>query len=179
MDNPSPLVQISHVKQRYGSGDRRFTAVEDVNLSLYEGEFVALLGPSGCGKTTLLNVVAGFLQPTSGRVLLDGREITELPPHHRQVNTIFQSYALFPHMTVRDNIGFGLAMAKRPKAEIRAEVDRMLELIRMGDQAGQKPGLKSTQEFQHLAAICVPERRYRREGRRDQGTAGAGSERLG
>jgi spermidine/putrescine transport system ATP-binding protein len=126
-------------------------AVAGVSLGIRKGEFFSLLGPSGCGKTTMLRLAAGFEDPDAGRVFLAGRDITDLPPDKRKVNTIFQSYALFPHMTVRDNIGFGLAIAKRPRAEIRAEVDRMLELIRMGDQAGKKPDQLSGGQKQRVA----------------------------
>jgi spermidine/putrescine transport system ATP-binding protein len=126
-------------------------AVDGVSLSLRKGEFFSLLGPSGCGKTTMLRLAAGFEEPDAGRVFLDGHDITGLPPNKRKVNTIFQNYALFPHLTVRDNIAFGLAIARRPKAEIRSEVDRMLELIRMGDQAGKKPDQLSGGQKQRVA----------------------------
>jgi len=126
-------------------------AVAGVDLGIKKGEFFSLLGPSGCGKTTMLRLAAGFEEPDAGRVLLAGRDITDLPPNKRRVNTIFQSYALFPHLTVRDNIGFGLAIAKRPKAEIRSEVDRMLELIGMAGEAGQKPDLLSGGQKQRVA----------------------------
>ena len=126
-------------------------AVDGVSLGIGKGEFFSLLGPSGCGKTTMLRVAAGFEEPEAGRVFLGGHDITGLPPNKRKVNTIFQSYALFPHLSVRDNIGFGLATAKRPKAEIRAEVDRMLDLIRMGDQADKKPDQLSGGQKQRVA----------------------------
>jgi spermidine/putrescine transport system ATP-binding protein len=126
-------------------------AVDGVSLGLKKGEFFSLLGPSGCGKTTMLRLAAGFEEPDAGRVFLDGRDITDLPPDKRKVNTIFQSYALFPHLTVRDNIAFGLTIAKRPKAEVRAEVDRMLELIRMTDQAAKKPDQLSGGQKQRVA----------------------------
>jgi spermidine/putrescine transport system ATP-binding protein len=126
-------------------------AVDGVSLGIGKGEFFSLLGPSGCGKTTMLRLAAGFEEPDEGRVFLDGRDITDLPPDKRRVNTIFQSYALFPHMSVRDNIGFGLAIAKRPRAEIRSEVDRMLGLIRMADQAAKKPDQLSGGQKQRVA----------------------------
>ena len=141
------FLEFRGVSKRYGE----VRAVDDVSLGLRKGEFFSLLGPSGCGKTTMLRLAAGFEEPDAGRVFLDGRDITDLPPDKRKVNTIFQSYALFPHMTVRDNIAFGLAIAKRPKAEIRAEVDRMLELIRMTDQAAKKPGQLSGGQKQRVA----------------------------
>ena len=91
-------------------------AVSGLDLDVYEGEFITLLGPSGCGKTTTLRIIAGLEMPTAGRVFLDGEDITRLAPEKREVNTVFQNYALFPHMTVRENIAFGLKVAKRPKA---------------------------------------------------------------
>jgi spermidine/putrescine transport system ATP-binding protein len=141
------FLEFRGVSKRFGT----IQAVDGVSLEIRKGEFFSLLGPSGCGKTTMLRLAAGFEEPDAGRVFLDGRDITDLPPDRRKVNTIFQSYALFPHMTVRDNIGFGLAIAKRPKAEIRAEVDRMLELIRMTDQAAKKPDQLSGGQKQRVA----------------------------
>jgi len=126
-------------------------AVDGVTLSVEKGEFFSLLGPSGCGKTTLLRMVAGFERPDRGRVLLDGIDITALPPDRRKVNTVFQSYALFPHMTVRDNIAFGLRMARRPRAEIAREVDRMLALVQMEDQADKRPEHLSGGQKQRVA----------------------------
>ena len=126
-------------------------AADQISLSIKKGEFFSLLGPSGCGKTTLLRILAGFENPDTGRVLLDGQDITSLPPHRRQVNTIFQNYALFPHLTVRENIAFGLRIAKRPKAEIENEVDRMLSLIQMEDQAHKRPDQISGGQKQRAA----------------------------
>ncbi len=100
-----------------------------------------MLGPSGCGKTTMLRLAAGFENPDRGRIFLDGEDITDLPPNKRKVNTIFQSYALFPHLSVWDNIAFGLVIAKRPKAEISSAVEEMLHLIRMTGEADKKPDL--------------------------------------
>ncbi len=105
------FLEFRGVSKRFGT----IQAVADVSLEIRKGEFFSLLGPSGCGKTTMLRLAAGFEEPDAGRVFLDGRDITDLPPEKRKVNTIFQSYALFPHMTVRDNIGFGLAIARRSK----------------------------------------------------------------
>jgi spermidine/putrescine transport system ATP-binding protein len=143
----SEFLEYRGVCKRFGA----IQAVDQVSLEIKKGEFFSLLGPSGCGKTTMLRLAAGFETPDAGRVFLDGRDITGLPPDRRKVNTIFQSYALFPHMTVRDNIAFGLSIAKRPKAEIRAEVDRMLELIRMTGEAGKKPGQLSGGQKQRVA----------------------------
>ena len=141
------FLEFRGVSKRFGT----IQAVADVSLEIKKGEFFSLLGPSGCGKTTMLRVAAGFEEPDAGRVFLDGRDITDLPPNERKVNTIFQSYALFPHMTVRDNIAFGLAIAKRPRREIDAEVDKMLRLIQMTDQAGKKPDLLSGGQKQRVA----------------------------
>ena len=141
------FLEFRGVSKRFGT----VQAVDNVSLDIKKGEFFSLLGPSGCGKTTMLRLAAGFEDPDAGRVFLDGRDITGLPPNKRKVNTIFQSYALFPHLTVRDNIAFGLAIAKRPKAEIRDEVDRMLELIRMADQAAKKPDQLSGGQKQRVA----------------------------
>ncbi len=126
-------------------------AVDEVSLAVGRGEFFSLLGPSGCGKTTLLRILAGFERPDAGRVLLDGVDITALPPNKRRVNTIFQNYALFPHLSVRENIAFGLRIAKRPKKEIATEVDRMLALIQLEDQAHKRPEQISGGQKQRVA----------------------------
>jgi spermidine/putrescine transport system ATP-binding protein len=141
------FLEFRGVSKRFGT----IQAVADVSLEIKKGEFFSLLGPSGCGKTTMLRLAAGFEEPDSGRVFLDGRDITGGRPNERKVNTIFQSYALFPHMTVRDNIAFGLAIAKRPKKEIAAEVEKMLHLIQMTDQADKKPDLLSGGQKQRVA----------------------------
>jgi len=140
-------VEIQSVTKRFGS----FTAVNDVSLSIRRGEFFSLLGPSGCGKTTLLRMIAGFEQPEEGRLILDGVDITRLPPNERKVNTIFQSYALFPHMTLWDNIAYGLKIARRSRADIKAEVEKMLALIQMEDQAYKKPDQISGGQKQRVA----------------------------
>lgn len=126
-------------------------AVNNVSLQIKKGEFFSLLGPSGCGKTTLLRIVAGFETPDTGKVYLNGQDITELPPNKRKVNTIFQNYALFPHLTVWDNIAFGLRVAKRPSVEIKQEVERMLDLIKMKDHAHKMPHQISGGQKQRVA----------------------------
>lgn len=126
-------------------------AVDHVSLTVKRGEFFSLLGPSGCGKTTLLRILAGFEYPDTGRVLLGGKNITDLPPNQRKVNTIFQSYALFPHLTVWENIAFGLRIQKRRSEEIREEVERMLHLVQLTDQAHKKPDLLSGGQKQRVA----------------------------
>jgi spermidine/putrescine transport system ATP-binding protein len=141
------FLEFQGVAKRFGP----IQAVDDVSLEIKRGEFFSLLGPSGCGKTTMLRIAAGFETPDRGRVFLDGRDITGLPPNKRRVNTIFQSYALFPHLTVRDNIAFGLEVAKCPRAEVRREVAAMLRLIQMEDQAGKKPAQLSGGQKQRVA----------------------------
>ena len=122
-----------------GSGQDTVKALDNVSVSIRENEFFTLLGPSGCGKTTLLRLIAGFDFPTEGEILLHGENIAPLPPYKRPVNTVFQNYALFPHMTVGQNIGFGLEMLGRPKAEIEARVSEMLKLVRMQELATAGP----------------------------------------
>ncbi|KQT64491.1 spermidine/putrescine ABC transporter ATP-binding protein [Aureimonas sp. Leaf460] len=124
-------MEIRRISKTFGFGATVFTALDDVSLAIRRNEFFTLLGPSGCGKTTLLRLIAGFEFPTTGEIRLEGADIAALPPFKRPVNTVFQNYALFPHMTVAENIGFGLKMLDRPKAEIAATVDQMLRLVRM------------------------------------------------
>ncbi len=112
-------------------GEDRVVALDNVSVSIRQNEFFTLLGPSGCGKTTLLRLIAGFDHPTSGNIMLEGKDISALPPYKRPVNTVFQNYALFPHMTVAGNIGFGLEMLGKQKSEIDGTVDEMLRLVRM------------------------------------------------
>lgn len=141
------FLRFENVTRRFGS----FTAVNDVTLDISQGETFSLLGPSGCGKTTLLRMAAGFDRPDHGRILLDGRDITALPPEQRPVNTVFQSYALFPHLTVRDNIAFGPKIAKKDAATIRRDVDEMLELVDLKAHADKKPAQLSGGMKQRVA----------------------------
>ncbi|MEE4238371.1 MAG: ABC transporter ATP-binding protein [Anderseniella sp.] len=127
----APAVTAHQVTKIFGGGSDRVVALDDVSVEIRQNEFFTLLGPSGCGKTTLLRLVAGFDHPTRGRIDLDGEDISYLPPYKRPVNTVFQSYALFPHMTVAENIGFGLKMLGKPAAEIETEVSKMLKLVKM------------------------------------------------
>ncbi len=142
-----PYVEIDRVTKTFGD----FTAVDDVSLSIFQGEFFALLGGSGCGKTTLLRMLAGFEQPTAGRLLIDGVDVTEMPPYERPVNMMFQSYALFPHMSVEHNVGFGLRQDGVPKAEIADRVRETLELVQLGQFARRKPHQLSGGQRQRVA----------------------------
>jgi spermidine/putrescine transport system ATP-binding protein len=127
------------------------TAVDGIDLHVPAGEFFSLLGPSGCGKTTTLRMIAGFEQPTSGEILLDGTDVAYTPPHQRNVNTVFQNYALFPHLNVYDNIAFGLKRAKRPKSEIRERVGKALELVQLSGYEKRKSSQLSGGQQQRVA----------------------------
>lgn len=142
-----PHVRIVNVTKRFGD----FTAVNNLSLNIYKGEFFSLLGPSGCGKTTLLRMLAGFEQPTTGQILLEGVDVSTVPPYERPVNMMFQSYALFPHMSVEDNVAFGLKQEKVAKAEIQKRVADMLELVQMGRFAKRKPHQLSGGQRQRVA----------------------------
>lgn len=126
-------------------------ALNDVTFSVKKGEFFSLLGPSGCGKTSLLRIVAGFERPSKGKILLDGQDITNIPPNKRPVNTVFQNYALFPHLSIWENIAFGLRVANRPQKEINFEVDRMLQLIQLTELAYKMPDQISGGQKQRVA----------------------------
>ncbi len=126
-------------------------AVDNIDLSVASGEFFSLLGPSGCGKTTTLRLIAGFEQPTSGRILLDGVDVSDVPPHRRNVNTVFQSYALFPFLTARDNVAFGLRHRRLTKAELKRRVDEALDLVKMTSYARRRPGQLSGGQQQRVA----------------------------
>ena len=126
-------------------------AVDNIDLTVASGEFFSLLGPSGCGKTTTLRLIAGFEQPTSGRILLDGVDVSDVPPHRRKVNTVFQSYALFPFLSVFDNVAFGLRHAGVGKADLRRRVDEALDLVQMTSFAKRRPGQLSGGQQQRVA----------------------------
>ncbi|WP_457939456.1 ABC transporter ATP-binding protein [Mesorhizobium sp. 10J20-29] len=147
MSDPKTLLSIDSVSKNFGS----VVAVDGVSLDIRENEFFALLGPSGCGKTTLLRVLAGFEAPSGGRLLLDGKDIAKIPPNRRPVNLMFQSYALFPHMTVRANISYGLEMEKLPAAEICGRVDEMLATTQLSELADRKPEQLSGGQKQRVA----------------------------
>ncbi len=142
-----PYVEIERVTKTFGD----FKAVDDVSLKIYKGEIFCLLGASGCGKTTLLRMLGGFETPTSGRIVIDGEDMTGVPPYERPVNMMFQSYALFPHMNVEQNVAFGLKQDRVPKAEIVDRVATMLELVKMGTFAKRKPHQLSGGQRQRVA----------------------------
>ena len=144
-------VEARQIAKFFGQGEATVKALDNVSVEIGQGEFFTLLGPSGCGKTTLLRMIAGFESPTSGQILLDGTDITPLPPNRRPVNTVFQSYALFPHLTVAQNIGFGLEMQGRPAAEVKDTVARMLALVKLEPMAGRKTSQLSGGQQQRVA----------------------------
>jgi putrescine transport system ATP-binding protein len=142
-----PLVQFEAVTKRFAG----VSAVDNLSLDIYQGEFFALLGPSGCGKTTLLRMLAGFETPDEGRILLDGEDVSAVPPHRRPVNMMFQSYALFPHLTVEGNVAFGLKQDGLPKDAIAARVKDMLRLVRLEGFEARKPHQLSGGQRQRVA----------------------------
>ena len=142
-----PLVRFEGVTKRFGD----VTAVDALSLDIAEGEFFALLGPSGCGKTTLMRLLAGFETPEAGRILLGGEDIAALPPHRRPVHMMFQSYALFPHLSVARNIAFGLRQQRMPKREVAGRVEEMLTLVRMEGLGGRRPDQLSGGQRQRVA----------------------------
>ena len=144
-------IEARNVVKAFGQGDTAVRALDDVSVEIRQGEFFTLLGPSGCGKTTLLRLIAGFEMPTDGLILLDGQDITYLPPNKRPVNTVFQSYALFPHLTVAQNISFGLEMMGKPRAEIAARTEKMLALVKLEAMAGRKTSQLSGGQQQRVA----------------------------
>ena len=144
---PMAFLVIDGVSKSYGE----VHALVDLHLRVEKGEFIGLLGPSGCGKTTTLQALAGFVQPTRGRIVLDGRDITDLPPNRRGLGIVFQSYALFPHMTVAQNVAFGLEMRGLPRADCAGRVGRMLELVHLQDLAQRYPRELSGGQRQRVA----------------------------
>ena len=143
----APAVRLEGVRRTYGE----VVAIASLDLEIADGEFFTLLGPSGSGKTTTLRVIAGFERPDAGRVELAGVDVTGTPPSERDVNTVFQSYALFPHMTVRDNVAFGLKMARVPKSEAGARVEEALHLVGLDEQGERLPGQLSGGQQQRVA----------------------------
>ena len=149
-DPPSerPIVEIRGVTKRFGAGE---PAVDSVDLEIPEGELFALLGPSGCGKTTLLRMLAGFETPTSGEIRIDGADVAGVPPNRRPVNMVFQSYAVFPHMSVFDNVAYGLKVTGVPAAERRERVQESLGLVRLDGLETRKPDQLSGGQRQRVA----------------------------
>jgi spermidine/putrescine transport system ATP-binding protein len=152
----APDVRLADVVKEFAD----VRAVDRVSLEIPRGSFFALLGPSGCGKTTTLRMIGGFEEPTSGRIFLGDRDVVGLPPYKRDVNTVFQSYALFPHMTVADNVAFGLQRKRIAKAEVRTRVAEILELVDLGGREGRKPRQLSGGQQQRVALaraiVCNP-----------------------
>ncbi len=144
---PRPLIEIRGLSKKFGG----VTAVETLDLDIHDQEFLALLGPSGCGKTTLLRMIGGFEQPTTGTISLEGKDMTGIAPNHRPVNMVFQSYAIFPHMTVAQNVGYGLKVTGVPKAETAERVREMLDLVQLGEMAGRLPDQLSGGQRQRVA----------------------------
>jgi spermidine/putrescine transport system ATP-binding protein len=147
MPRGTPLLEILHVTRRFGA----LTAVDGVSLSVRAGEFFTLLGPSGCGKTTLLRLIAGFERPDSGQLLLEGRDLTRMPPERRPVHTVFQNYALFPHLTAAQNVAFPLQMIRCRKEEIRSRVAEALRMVHLDDFADTYPASLSGGQRQRVA----------------------------
>lgn len=145
--NAKPLIRIESLSKKFGD----FTAVDNISLDVYQGELFAILGGSGCGKSTLLRMLAGFEAPSAGRIVIDGIDMTELPPYERPVNMMFQSYAVFPHMTVQENVAYGLKKNKVAKAEIKTRVAEILELVQMAELARRKPQQLSGGQRQRVA----------------------------
>ena len=140
-------MRLSGITKRFGD----FVAVDDLNLDIYEGEFFSLLGPSGCGKTTTLRMIAGFEEPTQGEISVAGEQVQGVPPYRRPVNTVFQSYAIFPHLNVFDNVAFGLRRAKVPKDEVASRVADACEMVQLAGFEKRKPGMLSGGQQQRVA----------------------------
>ena len=147
MSNGKVIAQLENITKDFDG----VQILKPTNLSIYEGEFLTFLGPSGCGKTTTLRIIAGLENPTEGTVKLEGRDVTNLPPYKRNVNTVFQNYALFPNMNVFDNVAFGLVEKRLGKAEIREKVDAMLQLVQLGKMGKRKPNQLSGGQKQRVA----------------------------
>jgi spermidine/putrescine transport system ATP-binding protein len=150
------MVELRKVSKKFGS----FTALEEVSFAIVEGEFMTFLGPSGCGKTTCLRLISGFEHPTTGEVFIAGKNVTHDPPYRRSVNQVFQSYALFPHLSVYENISFGLRMQKLAAANIKQRVDRIVDMTSLQEFANRKPAQLSGGQRQRVALaraiVCEP-----------------------
>ena len=141
------IIDLFNITKSYGDTE----VIKDLTLYIRKNEFITLLGPSGCGKTTTLRIISGFEKPDSGRVLFDGVDITDLPPHKRKVNTVFQKYSLFPHMNIYENIAFGLRIKKMPESEIREKVRNVLELVELSGFQKRMPDSLSGGQQQRIA----------------------------
>jgi spermidine/putrescine ABC transporter ATP-binding subunit len=148
MDERPAIISVREVTKRFGGA---VTAVDNVSLDIAEGEFFALLGPSGCGKTTLLRMIAGFEIPSEGRILIDGQNMAGIQPNHRPINMVFQSYAVFPHMTVFDNVAYGLKVGRVQRGEITGRVEEALELVKLGGYGSRMPDQVSGGQRQRVA----------------------------
>ena len=150
------MVQLRNISKRFGA----FTALQEVSFEIAEGEFMTFLGPSGCGKTTCLRLISGFDTPSTGEVLIGGKDVTFDPPYRRSVNQVFQSYALFPHLSIYENISFGLRMKKLPAADIKKRVDRVVEMTSLQEFVSRKPAQLSGGQRQRVALaraiVCEP-----------------------
>ena len=146
-ESGTTIIEIQNITKRFG----RMTAVDNVSFSLERGKLVTFVGPSGCGKTTLLRMISGLAEPSSGKIILDGEDITRLRANARDTAMVFQNYALFPHMTVAQNVGFGLQIMKRPKEEIKREVERILSLVQLDGLGHRKPQQLSGGQQQRVA----------------------------
>ncbi|SCK24356.1 ABC transporter ATP-binding protein [Vogesella sp. LIG4] len=146
-----PVIDVRQVRKTFDSPSGPVSALHEVSLSIRQNEFFTLLGPSGCGKTTLLRLLAGFEQPSSGSILLSGQPVEALPPYQRSINTVFQHYALFPNMTVAENIGFGLRMLRMSREQIASRVDEMLRMVKMERFAGRRTAQLSGGQQQRIA----------------------------
>ncbi|MDA3977388.1 MULTISPECIES: spermidine/putrescine ABC transporter ATP-binding protein PotA [Gallibacterium] len=150
MENPvqqKPIIELQSVTKSYDGK----TIIKDINLTINNGEFLTILGPSGCGKTTILRLIAGFEEVNAGRIILDGQDITSIPAEQRNINTVFQSYALFPHMTIFENVAFGLRMQKVPNEEIKPRVLEALRMVQLEEFADRKPAQLSGGQQQRVA----------------------------
>ncbi|HEY9539958.1 MAG TPA: ABC transporter ATP-binding protein, partial [Kiloniellaceae bacterium] len=147
----APAIEVRGLSKTFGAGEEAVHALDNVSLTIRENEFFTLLGPSGCGKTTLLRLIGGFEQPSGGEIFLQGSPLGGLPPFKRPINTVFQSYALFPHLTVGQNIGFGLEMLGRPREQRAQRVEQMLALVKLAGYANRRPAQLSGGQQQRVA----------------------------
>jgi len=150
---PSSAIDLQNINKIFSSrrGETPVMAVESMNMTIQDGEFFSMLGPSGCGKTTTLRMIAGFEEPSSGKIMIEGRDVVGIPPFHRPVNTVFQDYALFPHMTVAQNVAFGLQMEGKPRTLIGNRVREMLELVQLPNMENRYPKQLSGGQQQRVA----------------------------